>query len=228
VQPREKLWKEANIWNYLISIHGQNIINISLWFRYFLGQQRTPCRPWRPTTVWISSLSLWPPPPWLRGRRLARVLQPHSFYSPHLLSYELRRKRDEYPREDMHVKMEICITLTTNTIIFHIWRSVILTSTDLLMNCFGPTTPWDNITVSKAVFIVNVIFFKQFFSFFYAIIQSELSRLSLLSGLFLIKPSQQQCQISFSNVQGGFKKISWWSTVHWLLLLHDNAWWWIL
>lgn len=65
--------------------------------------------------------------------------------------------------------METYITKIINTILFHMWTCVIVTSTDLGLNSLQPTTPRDNLAVSKAVFIADVIFET---ALFYVIMQS--------------------------------------------------------
>lgn len=50
------------------------------------------------------------------------------------------------------------ITKIINTILLHMWTCVVVTSTDLKLNGLQPTTPRDNLAVSKAVFIADVIF----------------------------------------------------------------------
>lgn len=55
-------------------------------------------------------------------------------------------------------RMEIYITKIINIILFHMWTRVIVTSTDLRLNALQPTPPRDNLAVSKAVFIADVIF----------------------------------------------------------------------
>lgn len=54
--------------------------------------------------------------------------------------------------------MEIYITKIINSILRHMWTRIIVTLGDLRQNGHQPTTRRDNLAVSKAVFIADVIF----------------------------------------------------------------------